>query len=161
LSEIDLAQQEAVVGDFLRGLVDAFGVDATVSTAIVADDEAVEAAIDGTELGLLVGPKGLTLQSVQELARSVVQRRMPGERHGRIRIDVAGYRERRREALARFTQQVAQEVLDTGQRKVLEPMAPPDRKVIHDTVNEIDGVATVSEGEEPRRRVVILPAAEA
>jgi spoIIIJ-associated protein len=150
-----------VVGDFLRGLVDAFGVDATVTTKVVPDDEAVDAAIDGAELGLLVGPKGLTLQAVQELARSVVQRRMPGERHGRIRIDVAGYRERRRVALERFTQQVAQEVLDSGQRKALEPMSPPDRKVVHDTANAIDGVATVSEGEEPRRRVVILPAAEA
>jgi spoIIIJ-associated protein len=161
VTEIDLGRQETIVADFLRGLVDAFGVDATVATKLVDEDEAVEAAVDGNELGLLVGPKGVTLQSVQELARSVVQRKMPGERHGRIRIDVAGYRERRRVALERFTQQVAQEVLDSGQRKALEPMAPPDRKVVHDTVNAIDGVATVSEGEEPRRRVVILPASEA
>ena len=76
----------------------------------------------------------------------------------RIRVDVGGYRERRREALARFTRDVAEQVKSSGVQKALEPMSPPDRKVVHDTVNEIDGVTTVSEGEDSRRRVVILPA---
>jgi spoIIIJ-associated protein len=74
-----------------------------------------------------------------------------------VRIDVAGYRERRREALGRFAQQVASEVLASGVPKALEPMHPADRKVVHDVVNELDGVSTTSEGEEPRRRVVIMP----
>ena len=75
-----------------------------------------------------------------------------------MRVDVGGYRERRREALAAFARQVAEEVRDTQVERALEPMNPPDRKVVHDTVAEIEGVATSSEGEEPRRRVVIRPA---
>ena len=67
------------------------------------------------------------------------------------------YRERRKEALERFTHQVAEQVLASGSPTSLEPMSPADRKIVHDTVNEIDGVRTTSEGEEPRRRVVILP----
>ncbi len=72
-------------------------------------------------------------------------------------MDVAGYRARRREALERFVAQVAEQVRESGVAKALEPMAPPDRKVVHDTVNGIEGVGTISEGEEPRRRVVVVP----
>lgn len=158
MSEIDLGRQQEVIEDFLRGLVDAFALDGTVSARPVREDDAVEASVDGGELGLLIGPKGQTLQAIHELTRSVVQRRMPGEAHARIRIDVAGYRERRRQALERFARSVADDVRSSGTPKALEPMAPPDRKVVHDVVNTIDGVRTTSEGEEPRRRVVILPA---
>jgi spoIIIJ-associated protein len=73
-------------------------------------------------------------------------------------VDVGGYRQARRAALEKFTLQVAEEVKASGRPRSLEPMSPADRKVVHDTANEIDGVATESEGEEPRRRVVILPA---
>ena len=62
------------------------------------------------------------------------------------------------EALERFIRQLAAEVKESGTRKALEPMTAADRKIVHDTVNELDGVSTTSEGEEPRRRVVILPA---
>jgi spoIIIJ-associated protein len=70
-------------------------------------------------------------------------------------VDVAGYRAKRREALAAFTRSLVDKVLETGEDQVLEPMASPDRKVVHDTVTEIEGVDTSSEGEEPRRYVVI------
>jgi spoIIIJ-associated protein len=112
--------------------------------------------VTGDDLGLLIGPKGQTLQSVQELARTVVQRRA-SNRTGRILVDVAGYRVKRRDALERFTRQVAEDVLATGVQRVLEPMSPADRKIVHDTANDLEGVRTVSEGEEPRRRVVIVP----
>jgi spoIIIJ-associated protein len=68
---------------------------------------------------------------------------------------VAGYRAKRREALAEFTRGLVERVLESGREQVLDPMPPPDRKVVHDTVAEVDGVETASEGEEPRRRVVI------
>jgi spoIIIJ-associated protein len=87
-----------------------------------------------------------------------VQRRA-GDNQPRIVVDVAGYRKARREALERFTRDIAAQVLATGTERVLEPMPPADRKVVHDTANTIDGVSTSSEGEEPRRRVVITPAA--
>jgi spoIIIJ-associated protein len=155
-TELSLEQQGDLVEDFLDGLLDAFDLDGDLRRVEI-DDDTIEVHIDGEDLGLLIGPKGQTLTAVQELSRTVVQRRSEGPTRGRIRLDVAGYREKRREALERFTRQVAEEVRASGSRKALEPMAPPDRKVVHDTVNTIDGVGTVSEGEEPRRRVVIVP----
>jgi spoIIIJ-associated protein len=154
-SSLTLDEQGRLAGEFVQELVRRFGANANVEVRTV-DDETVEVVVTGQDLGLLIGPKGQTLAAVQELARTVVQRQSE-ERTGRILVDVAGYRQRRKEALERFTRQVAAEVVASGVRKVLEPMAPPDRKIVHDVANEIDGVRTTSEGEEPRRRVVILP----
>lgn len=156
MSETELAAQGEVVRGFLLDLLDAFGLEGEV-VATPAEEGAVELDVTGEDLGLLIGPKGQTLQAVQELSRSVLQRQLPGETHARIRIDVGGYRQRRREALERFVRQIAEDVRTSGMQKALEPMSPPDRKVVHDTVNEIEGVRTVSEGEDSRRRVVILP----
>jgi spoIIIJ-associated protein len=148
------AQREAVV-EFLGGLLTAMDrTDASVNAEIDGDGTIV-AEVSGEELGLLVGPKGQTLQAMHELTRSVVQRRFVGESHARINLDVAGYRKRRAEALARFTRQLADDVMESGVSKALDPMTASDRKVVHDTINEIDGVRTFSEGDEPHRRVVI------
>jgi spoIIIJ-associated protein len=155
-TDVDLDAHTAIVSEFLTGLVDAFGVEGTVETTSI-DEETSEVRVEGSDLGLLVGPKGNTLTAIQELSRTVVHRRVPGTAAGRVRLDVAGYRQRRREALERFTQDVAEQVKSSGVQKALEPMNPADRKVVHDTVNDIDGVSTLSEGEEPRRRVVIVP----
>lgn len=156
MSDTELAAQGEVVRDFLLDLLDAFGLDGEVA-ANPAEEGAVELDVTGPDLGLLIGPKGQTLQAIQELSRSVLQRAHPGEVHARVRVDVSGYRQRRREALERFVRQVAEDVKTSGAQKALEPMSPPDRKIVHDTVNEIDGVHTVSEGEDARRRVVIIP----
>jgi spoIIIJ-associated protein len=154
----DIEAQREAVDEFIRGLLESFGrPDASISVTVVEEDT-LEAAIDGSELGLLVGQKGTTLQSLQELVRSMVQRRFVGQAHARVRVDVAGYRERRRAALERFTEGVADTVRESGVAKALDPMGPADRKVIHDTVNELDGVETVSEGEDADRHVVIRPA---
>ena len=157
MPELTIDQQADVVAGFLRGLADRFGAEGTETAIERVDDDTVEIRLTGGDLGLLIGPKGQTLQLIQELARTTVQRRGGGTQEGRIRIDIAGYRERRREALTRFTEQVAEQVLASGVQKALEPMNPADRKVVHDTVNELPGVSTTSEGEEPRRRVVIRP----
>lgn len=154
---LDMDAQRNAVEAFLTELLEAFErPDATVAVVAVEDDT-LQATIDGTELGLLVGQKGVTLQALQELVRSVVQRRFVGQSHARIRVDVAGYRARRAAALERFTREIAQSVIESGTAKALDPMGPADRKVVHDTVNEMDGVETVSEGEDPDRRVVIRP----
>jgi spoIIIJ-associated protein len=158
MPELTIDEQADVVAGFLRGLADQFGAAATETAIERVDDETVEIRLTGPELGLLIGPKGQTLHLIQELARTAVQRRGGGTQDGRIRIDIAGYRQRRSEALARFTEQVAADVVASGQAKALEPMNPADRKVVHDTANGIEGVRTVSEGEEPRRRVVLVPA---
>jgi spoIIIJ-associated protein len=156
MDEVTVDQQVEVMEDFLDGLVEAFGLDGQVTSESV-DEDTVEIRVEGDDLGLLIGPKGQTLAAVQELARAVAQRKLAGRHQGRVRLDVGGYRQRRAEALSRFAKQVAEDVLATGREKALEPMSPPDRKVVHDTVNEIAGVRTISEGEDNRRRVVILP----
>lgn len=154
---LDIDAQRSAVETFLRELLEAFGRPDAAIAVTVTEDETLQATIDGPELGLLVGQKGVTLQALQELVRSVIQRRFVGQSHARIRVDVAGYRERRATALERFTREVAESVIETGTPKALDPMGPADRKIVHDTVNEIDGVETVSEGEDPARRVVIRP----
>lgn len=153
--QVTIAQQGEVARAFLAGLVEEFGQRAEVTIREI-DDDTVEVAATGDDLALLVGQRGATLEAVQELARTVVQRQT-GARQGRLLVDVAGYRQKRREALERFSQRLADEVKSSGTRKLLEPMNASDRKVVHDTINTIDGVRTVSEGEDPRRRVVILP----
>src|SRR5690606_36193499 len=156
---LDLEAQRAAVEGFLTDIVAAFGRDdATVAVTVSEDDQALEATVEGPELGLLVGQKGVTLQAVQELVRSMVQRRFVGQSHARVRVDVAGYRARRKQALERFAAGVAESVKETGVAKALDPMGSADRKVVHDAVNEIEGVTTVSEGEDAARRVVIRPA---
>ncbi len=116
----------------------------------------MELGVEGADLGLLIGPKGQTLTAVHELSRTVLQRRATGRHVGRVRIDIGGYRQRRQEALARFVRQQAEEVVAQGVSRSLEPMNAVDRKVVHDTINEIEGVSTLSEGIDPNRRVVIV-----
>lgn len=156
MSDITLDDQEPSALGFVQGLVDAFDVDADVQ-ATSEDDEHLEIAVTGDDLGLLVGPRGATLNAIQELTRTAVAQQHSGRLQGRLRVDVAGYRARRKEALERFAAQQADRVKDTGTSVALEPMSPPDRKIVHDAVNDIDGVYTTSEGEDRRRHVVILP----
>jgi spoIIIJ-associated protein len=152
------ADQERAAQDFLEGVLGVFEMTGSVAVAEeAADDDAIEMVVTGSELGLLVGQKGVTLNALQELTRTVVQRRAEGAKTDRLRVDVAGYRARRTEALQAFAVKIAEDVLESGTEKLLEPMGPADRKVVHDAVNGIDGVETGSEGEEPRRRVVIRP----
>lgn len=153
--EISVEEQSEAAETFTRGLVDTFELSAEVTSRI--DGEILLIEVEGDNLGLLVGPKGITLHAIEELVRTVVQRQTGG--HGmRLHVDVAGYRAKRREALAEFTRGLVEKVLETGREQVLNPMPPPDRKAVHDTVAEFDGVETLSEGEEPRRRVVIRQA---
>lgn len=140
---------------FLEGLLTAFGVEGSVQCTVDGDE--IDLQVNGSELGLLVGPRGSTLVAVQELTRLASQRRL-GDQESRLRVDVAGYRERRRIALAAFATKMADEVVASGTARVLEPMSSPDRKVVHDTLAVRDDVVTRSEGDDPFRRVVISPA---
>jgi len=140
---------------FLEGLVTAFGLTGTVE--LVEDGEELELRVHGEELGLLVGPRGTTLQAIQDVVRVASQRRL-GDHDTRLRVDVGGYRERRRVALGQFATKMAEEVKASGVARVLEPMSSADRKIVHDTLSDFDGIATRSEGEDQQRRVVIAPA---
>jgi spoIIIJ-associated protein len=116
-----------------------------------------DVSISGEKLGFLIGPKAATLLAVQDLLRTVAFRKF-GHDLGRINLDISGYRERRRQALAEFTRGVATEVVAQRQSRALEPMNASDRKVVHDTINDMDGISSRSEGEDPYRRVVLVPA---
>ena len=156
---ISLAEQGTIAKEFLEGLLASMNIKAEVSVKEL-DEETVELAVNAnppTELGVLVGPRGTTLQALQEVTRTVVQSKSPS-RTDRILVDVAQYRERRVAALGRFAQQVAQEVQETGEERALEPMSAADRKAVHDALTGSSTVVTRSEGEEPRRFVVIAPA---
>jgi len=152
---LTLEQQGEAAQQFLSGLVHEFGLDADVSYSEV-DEETVQVAATGGDLGLLVGPRGATLAAVQDLTRTYVQRQSEN-RTDRILVDVGGYREKRNAALRRFAEGIVEEVKAADTERALEPMSPADRKVIHDTVNEIEGVETRSDGVEPSRYVVISP----
>lgn len=154
---VNVDQQADIITEFIEGLLAAAAIPGTIQRTAV-DETTIELSVesDSNELGLLIGPKGQTLSSVQELARAVLQRRAPGRHEGRVRIDIGGYRRRRQEALSRFVTQQAEAVLESGVSRALESMNAVDRKVVHDTVNEIAGVSTISEGVDPDRRVVIV-----
>lgn len=146
------------VGDaavaFMDGLTAAFGVEGTSTLRV--DDLELRVDVAGSELGLLVGPGGRTLNAIQDLARVSAQRRL-GDHETRLRIDVAGYRERREAALASFARDVAEQVRSSGTARSLEPMSSSDRKVVHDVLNDEDGVSSRSVGEDPDRRIVVEP----
>lgn len=153
---VPLDEQQAIATTFLQGLVASFGTEAEVTTAM--EDDIIVASVSGSEdLGLLIGPRGGTLRAIQELSRSAVQRQTDGRETNRLMVDVAGYRERRRAALAEFAQRQADQVKAEGIELALEPMGSADRKAIHDAVMEIEGVKSISEGDDPHRRVVLLP----
>ncbi len=156
VDDITLAAQGEVAKEFLEGLIERYGLQATIDVREL-DAETVELSAKGDELGVLVGPKGATLAAIQDVTRTVVQHRFPNKTD-RIVVDVAGYRERRVAALRRFCAQVAAEVLETATERALEPMSAADRKVVHDAIAEIDGVVSSSQGEEPYRFVVVSPA---
>lgn len=146
-----IEEQAKVAADFVRGLLGAFGLEGEVGTRI--EDDVLYIDVQGEQTEALIGPKGSVMQSVLELTRTVVQRKTYGA--PRMRIDVGGYAERRREALQIYASKLAAQVIEDQSEIMLEPMNAADRKVLHDAVAEIDGVRSYSEGEDPRRAVVI------
>ena len=149
--EVDRGEQAEMVKDFLVGLLDAFGLEGDVECKV--EEDIILANITGEQTEALVGPKGAILQSIMELSRTIVQRK--SQAGARIRLDIGGYTERRREALRIYTGRLVEKVTDEGGEIMLEPMNAADRKVVHDAAADLGGVRTFSEGEEPRRSVVI------
>lgn len=155
-----LPQQADIAEEFMSGLAERFGVTVEMAREDVADDE-IRITVSGDDMGRMIGRRGATAMAIDDLVRTVLQRQAGSSRDGRIRVDVGGVRTRRAEALANFCRAQAVEVRESGVARSLEPMGGADRKVVHDTIAEEDGVDTVSEGEDPNRRVVIVPAEDA
>ena len=152
----DLEQESEIAADYIEGLLDVADLDGDIDMDIDGDRPVV--SVVGATLTELIGPKGEVLEALQELTRLAVHRQT-GAR-SRIMLDVGGYRARRRQELAELGRIAAEEVSRTGVPQRLEAMTPFERKVVHDAVAAV-GLRSESEGEEPARRVVVLPAEDA
>jgi spoIIIJ-associated protein len=148
-------EQAEAAADFLEGLLELMGISADLDHQVVDGVMYVDILADQDEegMGLLIGRHGATLEALQDVVRSAVQRRT--EERCRVIVDVEDYRKRRRSQLGGKAREVAKRVRRTGRQERLEPMSPYERKIIHDAASEVSGVETSSEGEEPERRVVI------
>ncbi len=149
----DLVQEGDVAADYLESLLDILDLDGDLDMDV--EGERAVVAIVGKGLGSLVGDKGETLEALQELTRLAVQREM-GVR-SRLMLDIGGFRAKRRSELASLGAEVAARVAASGEPERLAAMTPFERKVVHDAVAQVSGVHSESEGEEPQRRVVVLP----
>ncbi|ACU40886.1 single-stranded DNA-binding protein [Actinosynnema pretiosum subsp. pretiosum] len=149
-----LVQEGDIAGDYLERLLDLLDYDGDIDLDVEAGRAIV--SIDGGEdLEKLVGPRGTVLESLQELTRLAVQQET-GVR-SRLMLDIAGWRAGRRAELAELGRTTAEKVAASGEKVRLHPMTPFERKVVHDAVASVAGVHSESEGEEPQRRVVVLP----
>jgi spoIIIJ-associated protein len=140
-------------GDFLEGLLDALDVDGDITTWV--DEAGGHIDLEGSDLDVLVGSNGETLDALQELTRLAVLRQ--SKRRVRLLIDINGFRARQREQLISMVRATVERVISTREDYEFQPMTPAERKIVHDAVAAMDGARTESLGEEPHRRVVIRP----
>jgi spoIIIJ-associated protein len=153
-SRVERLENEGdIAADYLEELLDIADLDGDLDMDVEGDRAAV--SIVGADLSQLVGPRGEVLEALQELTRLAVYRET-GER-SRLMLDVSGYRARQREELVVLADKTVAEVKASGEPVSLKPMSPFERKVVHDAVAAA-GLQSESEGAEPRRYVVVLPA---
>ncbi|MEU4842717.1 MULTISPECIES: Jag family protein [Nocardia] len=153
-AEEALIEEGEIAADYLEQLLDVLDFDGDIDLD-VEGDRAVVSIDGGKDLTKLVGHSGEVLDALQELTRLAVQQ-STGIR-SRLMLDVAGWRAKRRTDLSALGAAAAQRVLQTGAPEELAPMTPFERKIVHDAVASIEGVASESEGVEPNRRVVVVP----
>ena len=153
-SDLDRLENEGeIAADYLEELLDIADLDGDLDMDVEGDRASV--SIVGGDVSQLVGRDGEVLEALQELTRLAVYRET-GER-SRLMLDIGGFRANKRSRLEKLAAEAVAEVRSSGERKALDPMTPFERKVVHDAVAAA-GLASESEGEEPRRRVVVLPA---
>lgn len=152
--ELLVAEGDAA-GDYLERLLDILDFDGDIDLDVEGERAVVSIIGDG-DVNKLVGERGEVLDALQELTRLAATAET-GQR-SRLMLDVAGYRARRRAELTELGVSTAEQVRDGGEPIKLPAMNPFERKIVHDAVADVGGVESSSEGEEPRRRVVISPA---
>ena len=148
---LPIEEQAKIAQDFLEGLLEVYGLEGEVVTKV--EDDVIIADVNGEQTEALVGIRGTVRSAIHELTRTVLQRY--GQDTARFRLDIAGYAERRRQALSIYAEQLIEQLISEGGEIMLEPMSPADRKVIHDVASPHDGIESYSEGEPPRRFVVL------
>ncbi len=148
-----LIREGDIAADYLERLLDIIDFDGDIDLDV--ENNRAVVAIVGSGLQALVGNRGETLDALQELTRLAVAQKT-GVR-SRLMLDVSGHRQARRAELSALATDTARRVLDSAEPARLAPMNPFERKVVHDTITAVAGVHSESEGEEPNRRVVVLP----
>jgi spoIIIJ-associated protein len=154
---VEESELGAEVRELVERVVEALGVHCRID--VHEDDVSVIASCSGRELGVLIGRHGQTIDAIQYLANAIAARAYGPERK-EVVVDAAGYRERRRATLEALALRSAERAVSVGSRVELEPMTAVERKVVHLRLKEYPGVETTSEGTEPNRFVVVLPAGE-
>ena len=148
-----LEQEGEIAADYLEGLLDIADFDGDIDMDVENDRATV--SIVGADLSQLVGKKGEVLDALQELTRLAVTRET-GER-SRLMLDISGHRASVKAKLIEVAKEAAAQAIETGEEVELKPMNAFERKVVHDAVGEA-GASSVSKGEEPKRRIVVIPA---
>jgi len=156
-ADVEESERAAAARDLVERIVDA--VDARCRVDVEETDDVVLVRCSGGDLGVLIGRHGQTIDSIQYLANAIAYRTF-GDHAKEVVVDAEGYRERRRAVLETLAVRSAKRVVADGARVELEPMTAVERKVVHVRLKEFPGVATASEGTEPNRFVVIVPASE-
>ena len=151
-SDVELSEGAGRVRSLVEQVVAAIGTGSRVD--VRETDEEITVVCVGGDAGLLIGKHGQTIDALQYVANAAVHRRGVGKS---VTVDVAGYRDRRRATLEGIALRAADRAL-AGERVPLEPMTAVERKVVHTRLQEVPGVQTTSEGTEPNRYVVVLPA---
>jgi spoIIIJ-associated protein len=161
VEEAPPAADESPLAAELRELLDrVVGVLGTGSRIQIEEQaETITLTCVGGSPGILIGKHGQTIDAIQSLA-NVIASRAAGAEAKRVVVDAAGYRERRHATLSYIALSAAKRVLATGEPQELEPMSSAERKFVHERLKDYGGVATTSEGVEPNRRVVVLPASD-
>lgn len=144
---------EHALVDFVQSVVEKMGYDVTVSI-LYREDDKIALKLDSEHSGILIGRKGKNLDAIQLLA-NVIATRLSDE-NVKVIVDAENYRSRREEALIRLAQKVGDQVLRTKKSKLLEPMNPFERRLIHTTLNDIENIETVSEGEGLIKQVRVI-----
>ena len=148
-----LEREGDLAADYLEALLDIADIDGDIDIDVEGDRATV--SIVGAQLTKLIGPDGEVLDALQELTRLAVSRET-GVR-SRLLLDIGGFRAQRRAQLRALALDAARTVASTRERRELDPMTAFERKVVHDAVATVDGVRSESEGEDPERRVVVIP----
>ena len=148
----DESDPETHVRELVERVVGAMGITAHVEARETGDE--IFVTCSGGDLGLLIGKHGQTIDALQSIANAAVYR---SGTHKSVTVDAAGYRDRRRQTLEGIAVRSAERAAH-GERVLLEPMSPVERKIVHERLKEYPGVQTASEGTEPNRYVVVLPA---
>jgi spoIIIJ-associated protein len=151
----DESEPAALVRELIGRTTAALGISCRVE--ITEDEGSLTATCFGPDLGLLIGRHGQTIDAIQYLCNAILIRQGAGLS---VVVDAAGYRARREATLGALASSAAEQALRTGERVELEPMTAVERKIIHLSLQDFAGVETTSEGTEPNRFVVVLPAAD-